>query len=134
MRLADWEPHLSSSPALNQLFQLLTQAYYISGRGLSTDGRTIAVISHFSSLLADAGFQNIQEQKYTLDFSANTPLYTGFYQDALSGFQVLKPWFIHLSLISETDFQLLYQQMLIEMSADDFSVSSDALIAWGEKP
>ena len=133
MRLADWEPGTSTSPALNQLLQLLTQAYYMTGRGLSSDGTAIAIISHFSSLLSDAGFENIQEQKYILDFSANTPLHTGFYQDALSGFQVLKPWFIHLSLISETDFQLLYQQMLLEMSDPGFHTSCDALIAWGEK-
>lgn len=134
MRLADWELLTSNSPALNQLLQLLTQAFYLSGRGLSTDGKTLAVTSHFSSLLRDAGFQNIQELKHTLDFSVNTPLHTGFYQDALAGFQVLKPFFLNVSLISESDFQLLYQQMLIETSASDFSASCDALIAWGEKP
>lgn len=134
MRLADWELCTSNSSALNQLIQLLAQAYYRSGRGLSADGKTLGVISHFSSLLQDAGFQNIQQQAYTLDFSANTPLRAGFYQDALSGFQVLKPFFLNLSLISETDFQQLYQQMLVETSAPDFHVTCDALIAWGEKP
>ena len=134
MRLADWDLLTSSSPAFNQLLQILAQAYYISGRGFSSDGKTLGVTSHFASLLQDTGFQNIQQQVRTLDFSANTPLHTGFYQDALSGFQVIKPFLTRLSLISDNDFQLLYQQMLIETSAPDFRATCDALIAWGEKP
>jgi len=134
MRLADSELPVTSSPALEQLLQLLARAFQISERSFSNDGKTLAVISHFSSFLRDAGFQNIQEYARTLDFSAHTPLHAGFYQNTMSGFQVIKPFFIGLSLMSEVDYQLLYQQMLIETSAPDFHASSDVLIAWGEKP
>lgn len=133
-RLADGELPVTTSPALEQLLQILSQAYHMTGRGFSPDGKTLGVTSQLSLLLQNAGYDKVQEYARTLDFSANTPLHHGFYQDTLAAFQLLKPFFVGLQLITNVDYQQLYQQMLVETISPDFRAACDVLIAWGEKP
>jgi ubiquinone/menaquinone biosynthesis C-methylase UbiE len=131
--LTEIELPVTTSPALTQLYQLLARAYQQTSRSFTTSGSTFAIIANLSSLLQNAGFHNIQERTYTLDFSTNTPLHTAFYQSTLSFFQLIEPFFTGLSLITTTEYQRLYQQMSSETWDISFRATGSLLSAWGER-
>lgn len=124
----------SNSPACEALDGKLARAIYKSGLGLSTDGRTFGMMAMLKPLLQQVGCLNIQQRAHFIDYSIGTEAHSGYYQNLLVAYELLKPFLLKSEETTEAEFEHLYWQMQVEMLADTFSAFWLLLSAWGEKP
>ncbi len=135
IRLTELELPVTTSPALNELWDIGARAFYKSGRSFSVDGRHIGITPVLKRLLRDAGFQDVKYQGYVLDISAGTADFEGFFRNFVYVMQLVKPFLLRAEgLTSEQEYDRLYQQMQAEMLASDFCGLWTYVTAWGEKP
>jgi ubiquinone/menaquinone biosynthesis C-methylase UbiE len=135
IRLTELELPVTTSPALNELWDIGARAFYKSGRSFSVDGRHIGITPVLKRLLRDAGFQDVKHQGYVLDISAGTADFEGFWRNFVYVMQLVKPFLLKAEgLTTEQEYDRLYQQMQAEMLASDFCGLWTYVTAWGEKP
>jgi SAM-dependent methyltransferase len=67
--ITEGESIYTTSPALERLQELLCQALYMSGYGLSGSPRFMGIVARLGSLLAQTGFQQIRTDVSVLDYS-----------------------------------------------------------------
>jgi ubiquinone/menaquinone biosynthesis C-methylase UbiE len=134
LRLNEGEMAITNSPAYEKLSGLVVKAIQLVNRSFSPDGRHFGITPMLSRLLREAGYQNIQQRPYIVDFSAGTESRDGWYQDFMIGFYLGSPFIIQMGLITKEDFESTYQQMLAEMLSDNFCGIAFGLTAWGQKP
>jgi ubiquinone/menaquinone biosynthesis C-methylase UbiE len=120
----------SSSPALNQLTDLALQALHNAGHYFTPQGD--GVTSHIAGLLQRSGIKDVQTRVYTMICYANTPDWQGFFDDARYLFRTMQP-FLSRWTRAPGDYEVLYQQMLIELQQPDFTGTVEAVTAWGSK-
>ncbi len=124
---------VTTSAAFNRL-NLLTSRMVQGVYGFSSDGDNLCLTPMLKTLLLQAGYQNIQQKPHTIDFSAGTDAYMDLYRNYEVFFQLLKPTLISTGIITEAEFDPLFQQMCNEMLSDDFRGIWYFLTAWGSKP
>jgi ubiquinone/menaquinone biosynthesis C-methylase UbiE len=135
IRLTELELPVTTSPALNELWDIGARAFYKTGRSFSVDGRHIGITPVLKRLLRDAGFQDVKQRGYVLDISAGTADFEGFFRNFVYVMQLVKPFLLKAEgLTSEQEYDRLYQQMQAEMLASDFCGLWTYVTAWGEKP
>lgn len=132
--LNEGEMPITNSPAFEKLSGLFVQGLKLVGHSFSPDGRHFGITPMLTRLLREAGYQNIQQKPYIIDFSAGTEVRDGWYQDFMIGFMLGSPFIIKLDLITKEDFQATYRQMLAEMLTDTFCGLAFGLTVWGQKP
>lgn len=132
--LNEGEMPITNSPAFEKLSGLFVRALKLAGRSFSPDGRNFGITPMLTRLLREAGYQNIQQKPYLIDFSAGTEVRDGWYQDFMIGFMMGSPFIINMDLITKEDFQATYRQMLAEMLKDTFCGVGFSLAVWGQKP
>jgi ubiquinone/menaquinone biosynthesis C-methylase UbiE len=121
--MTEGESIYTTSPALQRLQEMICQALYTSGYGLSASPRFMGVVARLGSLLAQTGFQQIQTDVSVLDSS--------YYREDQEANRAWRESF-H-ALISETSIFLFQAgvttaeelaqvdaQLLIEMYQEDF--------------
>lgn len=124
----------SNSPACEKLDNFLARAIYLNGQGLSSDGRSFGMTVMLKRLLMNAGCVNIQQRPFLIDYSVGTESHSGYYQNLLVVYQLLRPFILKMGVTHAEEFDQLYWQMQVEMLAEDFSAFWLFLSAWGEKP
>ncbi len=116
---AEW-PY-TTSPALNQLNKLLSQAMHTAGMGLSTDGYTQGVVARLGSLLYKAGFHPTGVECHALDFSGYRPReHKIWLDDAVALYHLARPFLVKYVPRSEEMIDFLYDQMIQQMWEPDF--------------
>lgn len=133
IRMTEGEMPLTNSPAFERLSSLYVQALKVVGRSLSPDGRHFGITPMLPRLIKDAGFQHVEKRPLLADFSTGSKGHAGWSQEFTTAFQLGSQFLLHLGLIQQEEFNLLYQQMLAEMSADTFCGIAYGLTVWGEK-
>lgn len=111
---------VSTSPAFEKLQSLIYQALWQTGYGFSIDGRTLGMTHAIPRLLRAAGYQELRHLGFGLEFSVNTAGWMDFYRNAEIGYRLGKPFYLKTGVITDEEFEQLYQQMLIEMHSDNF--------------
>lgn len=135
LRMTDMiDPAITTSAACERRMQLSFLAQSRLGYGFSPIGRTVGVTSVILSLLRNAGYQDVQHAAYALDFSHGTDAWANVYRDAEVVGRLLQPLLINSGVTTEEEAEQLYQQMLIEMHADDFCGMWHYMTIWGVKP
>ena len=134
IRLSELELPVTTSPALNELWDITARAFYDTGRSFSVDGRHIGITAVLKRLLRDAGFQNVKHQGHVMDISAGTVDFEGFFRNFVYIFELAKPFHLRARGVTEQEYDRLYQQMQAEMLASDFCGLWTYVTAWGEKP
>jgi SAM-dependent methyltransferase len=135
LRMTDMiDPAITTSAACERRMQLSFLAQSRLGYGFSPIGRTVGVTSVIPKLLRDAGYQDVQHAAYALDFSRGTDAWANVYRDAEVVGRLLQPLLINTGVTTEEEAEQLYQQMLIEMHADDFCGMWHYMTIWGVKP
>lgn len=109
-----------TTPAFERMGALLNQALWQTGHGFSPDGRTVGLTAMLPRLLRAGGYQSVRTQAYALEQSAQVAIWSDSYRNYEIAYIQLRPLFIKTGLISEEDFDQLYQQLLIELNSDDF--------------
>ena len=135
LRMTDMiDPAITTSAACERRMELSFLAQARLGYGFSPIGRTVGVTSVIPSLLRNAGYQDVQHAAYALDFSRGTDAWANVYRDAEVVGRLLQPLLINTGVTTEEEAEHLYQQMLIEMHADDFCGMWHYMTMWGVKP
>ncbi len=132
--LTDCEAAITTSPALERLQSLGTQAMKKVGQSFSPDGRNFGITPMLSSFLRDAGFRDVQLKAYVIDFSAGTEAHYGFYQDFMIMLNQGQPFLIKTGMATAEEVEYLQQLALAEMMMEDFRGIWYYLRAWGRKP
>jgi ubiquinone/menaquinone biosynthesis C-methylase UbiE len=135
IRLTEFEGlGISNSLSLEKLIRTFARALKLAGQNFSPDGERIGIAPMLGGLLRDVGCKNIQQRAHVIDYSTGTEFHEGFRQDWMVAFKLARPAFVGAGVITEEEFDQLYQQMLIDMLSDEFRGIMFLLTAWGEKP
>jgi hypothetical protein len=85
-------------------------------------------------LLADTGFQHIQQQAYIINYSAGMPGHRAVYDNLKTLMKLLQPFIVRYSLATQQEIEVLYERNLYEMQTEDFCGVAFFQRVWGEKP
>lgn len=125
---------ISNSPAGAQINAWLCEALWRAGYSFSEDGRTIGMTPMLPLLLRTAGQQNIQMQAYAVEYSANTERWASGYRNAEVACYQLMPLFVKTGVATQEEVERQYQQLLIEMRAEDYVCMGHYVSVWGQNP
>lgn len=134
LHLTDFELPLSNSPAFEKLMGLAIRSFQMSKLSFSPEGRNVGITFMLGRFLRNAQFENIQHQAHVVEFSEGTENHMAMYQNWMIASKLVQPYLIKLGLGAQEELELLYQQMLTEMVADDFCAVWYFMSAWGRKP
>lgn len=134
LRLTECEMPLTNSLGFEKLSTLFTRGLQVSGQSFSPDGRHIGITPVLGQLLREAGFQNMGRKVHMVDASEGMEAYESCYQNYQVAFKLVEPFMIKLGLTSAEEFDVLYQQMLNEMSSEGFCAAWYYLTVAGAKP
>jgi ubiquinone/menaquinone biosynthesis C-methylase UbiE len=121
----------SNSPALTALCDLVLETCYCSGRFFArhNDG----VIQRLVLLMTMHGIEAVKYREHVLVFQAGTREHHTFFEGMRQLFRVALPFFQKWTRVP-SDYEHIYQQVLIEMQAPDFVATWHLLTAWGRRP
>ncbi len=134
IRLTEPEAPVSTSPALNALWEMAIKSFVVSKRSFSRDGRHLGITLALKPLLREAGFEHISHLGHVLDISSAAEDAEGYRVNFRYAIKLVEPFYLKLGLTTEEEFEPLYNQMLAEMLADDFSGYWMYVTVYGEKP
>jgi ubiquinone/menaquinone biosynthesis C-methylase UbiE len=134
IRLTEIEAPITSSPAFEKLNGIGLHTAHQAKRLYALGERTIGITSVFGRLLREAGCQNIQKKAHLFDFSAESEYRDGWIQNWHMAYQLARPFFLKMSLLTEEEFQTLIMQMTADMLSDGFCGIVYGMTAWGELP
>ncbi len=86
-----------------------------------------------TQLLKEAGCTTVQQKPYLIDHSYGTEVYEAFLQDVKVFFKLVQPQMVALELITNEEYDRLYEQMLVEMMQPTFRSLLVFIVAWGKK-
>ncbi|MHB8600117.1 MAG: class I SAM-dependent methyltransferase [Ktedonobacteraceae bacterium] len=134
LHLTDFELPLSNSSAFEKLMGLAIRSFQMSKLSFSPEGRNVGITFMLGRFLRNAQFEHIQHQAYVVEFSQGTENYMAMYQNWMIASKLVQPYLVKLGLGTQEELERLYQQMLIEMVAEDFCAVWYFMSAWGRKP
>jgi SAM-dependent methyltransferase len=135
LRLAEpYDFGVTNSAAIERIQELGTHMLWKLGYGFSVDGRTFGLAHTLPSLLRQAGYTNTKSQAYCIEFSFDQPAWIDYYRNYQSAYQQAKMLWVQAGLITEEDFDQLYQQMIIDMNTETFQGMAAMITVSGEKP
>ena len=119
----------TTTPALNHLGNLITQAFYKAGYFFTPD-KDGAITAHLAELMHQHGILNVQTRTSAIKFQTGTPEGRFFAEDMRLSFQTMLPFLGKWTRVPD-DYEAIYQQALADMQAPDFFATWDVLTSWG---
>ncbi|GHO99712.1 hypothetical protein KSF_097600 [Reticulibacter mediterranei] len=95
-------------------------ALHRAGQCLTPNDAQLGNTAVLPSLLRQTGYQSVRHVAHAIDWSTNAPWHNACCQNALIGFQLLKPFLLKHQAITEQAFQQAYQRMERELQTEDF--------------
>jgi ubiquinone/menaquinone biosynthesis C-methylase UbiE len=124
---------LTTCPAFEKMKDLCMQLGYQMGYGFSPDGHSWGMTPVLPRLLRNAGFTEIKIRANAVNFSPFDEAYADIRDNTRVGMLQTRPIMIKTGMMTEEEFDKLYQQVEIEMLSDDFYGIWPLLTAWGTK-
>lgn len=133
-RFTDWnEPGITNSPACEELQRKCFRALDLAGRVFAPDGRHFGICQMLGHFLREAGYQDVQQKAYVIDFSAGTAAHKTWFENLSVGFTLLLPFLLKHGVTTKEEFDELYHQFLIEIFDESFCGICFFLTVWGTK-
>jgi ubiquinone/menaquinone biosynthesis C-methylase UbiE len=133
IRLTENDLPITSSTALATIGGMISQAFYMTKRSFSPEGRLLSITPTLKHLLQDAGCQDIRQAVYITNFSTGTEAHVELCQDLARTYHLVQPLLINTGVTTQEEVEHLYQQMQVEMQSD-FRAVGFYLTVWGKKP
>lgn len=134
VRLTECDDSGRTSSAAGELLRTwLLEASRRGGYGLAPTADSLGTTTHLAGLLSEAGCQEIIQRPWTIDCSWGTELYTSQRQNHMVGFKQAERLFVRLGLTTTEEFQVIYDQMLVESASETFRSTLSLLTATGKK-
>jgi len=134
IRLVEAEWGMSNGEAREQLAGRLIRALWLTGKGYYPEGKLLGITLMLTQFLREGGLADIQHKAHAIDYSHGTQAHESWYQNALFGYPLLFPFMQKAGVITQKEFDQLYQQTLDEMQEPRFRGLFFFLSAWGRKP
>jgi SAM-dependent methyltransferase len=128
---AEWP--LTNSLAFEKLSALASRALWLAGRSFSPDGQHLGITPMLERFLRNAGYHNIQREVHTLSFLPGTDIYSMCFHNYRVLFKLLQPFLQKMGVITPVEFDVLYEQMIIDLQSEDFCGLLSLLTVYGEK-
>jgi hypothetical protein len=80
--------------------------------------------------LTEAGFVEAKYTPFVLDASSGSALHLSASRNTEVAFALLKPFLLRVGIVSTEEFEQLYQQVLIDLRAADFTCVSFGCTVW----
>lgn len=120
LRLTECDVPLTTSVTSDWLYGKMAEAFERSGR-IASSNRQSGITVMLGHLLRQAGFDSVQSTAYGLDFSADAELHSDIVKDLSIMFRLLQPFAVKMGVVAtEQEFEQTYQQIMLEMSQEDF--------------
>jgi ubiquinone/menaquinone biosynthesis C-methylase UbiE len=124
----------TTSPTLEEwnarMFQIIKRAGY----GFSPTGRSYGMAPVLPQLLRKAGYQDVQNFVHVVEFSAGTPAWADFYRQTEIAYQSGKAMLVKAGMATQEEADQLYNQIIIELMAEDFGHMWHYQTVQGVKP
>ena len=101
---------------------------------LSPEGKNFGITPKLGYFLRGAGYQNIRQTPYIVDYSAGAEAHDATYQDWKIALKLIQPFLITMKVTTQEEADALYKQAMTEMLSNDFTAIVYLLSVWGEKP
>jgi len=135
MRLTEADTwNIVECPAVQRFAEMQVRALYAAGSGFSAAGPCFGLSPQLSRFLYNAGYERVQHAAFAIDISAGMPSHEGFTQNIAIAASLLLPFLLRTGTTTQEEFDLLYQQMQLEMHSSEFRGLWFFLTAWGYKP
>jgi len=125
---------VTTSLAFEQMQALWFRLYTRGGYGFSPHGPGFGLAPVLPRLLRLAGYRDVQYAAHALEFSADTPAWADFFHNMEVACQLGRDPAVKSGVASREEWDRVYQQMLIEMHAEDFCGIWHFTTFWGTKP
>jgi len=125
---------ITNSAAFEQLVITGANAARKAGRSFFPEGRYSGTMAMLGRFLRGAGFQDIHQQAYMIDWSADTPseAYAASYENIMIAVHLLRSFMVGVGVISPERYDELAQQAIIDMQSPDFCAIGLFMSAWGK--
>ncbi len=133
-RITEFSEGLTNSAAAGTLWGFYSKALSVTRRSFDPDGRHIGIINQLPRLFREAGFKYVQMKAHAIEHSANTPAWEGWYKNYSIVNKLLKPFVVNAGVMTEAEFDKLYQQFQGEFLSESFTGMEIYLTVWGENP
>jgi ubiquinone/menaquinone biosynthesis C-methylase UbiE len=113
---------VTNSLALEKHSLLITRALYRTGRIFCADENAnhFGITPMLGAFLQQAGYHDIRERAYILNFSVGSQGHLSHYKNLQVAMKLLQPFLLKLNLTTQEELDQLYNQMLLEMSHENF--------------
>ncbi len=133
IQLTEAELPITNSSALAQLGGLIAQAFFLTRRSFSPEGRLLSITPVLKQLVQDAGCQSVQQVVSETNFSSGTPVHREVIQDIVQAYRLVLPFLVNAGVTTQQEVEQVYQQMLSEIQSDDFGAVAFSLTVLGKK-
>lgn len=120
LRLIDSDGVRTNNAVCEKFANLLCQVFHASGYGFSPDGSDFGVTPVLESLLRRAGFVQVENTAYVINWSTDAPAWQSAYRCLEISGQLLLDALEEEKIMLRKDAEKLYKQMLIELRSDSF--------------
>lgn len=134
IRLTEFEAPVTNSLGVTTLAGMLTRSLWRAGQSFSPDGRHMGITPVLARLLREAGCIQVQEMAHIMDYSIGTEAHASNYQNVMTLYKLLQPFFVKMGVTTQEEVNQVYQQALEEMKSKDYFGVIFFLAAWGTKP
>lgn len=125
---------ITTSPALEEwnarMFQIIKRA----GFGFSPTGRSYGMAPVLPQFLRQAGYLHMQHQAYVVEFSVGTPGWADFYRQTEIAYSAGKAMLVRAGMATREEADQMYQQIIVELMAEDFGHMWHYQTVQGVKP
>ncbi len=133
IRMTEGDIPFTNKPAYDTLWRWLSQALHKAGQSFSPSGQQLGIVPVLAYLISQAGFQDIRQVPHMLDGSLGTEFYEAARNDMLLACKLFEPFVIGLGVTTPEEFDKAYEQMQVEMLADNFRSLALMLTVIGTK-
>jgi ubiquinone/menaquinone biosynthesis C-methylase UbiE len=128
------ETPITNNPAFEKMAALANQAVKLAGISFSPDGRHTGITPMLGPLVRAAGFKNVENQAYAIDFSAGTRAHNSVIEDMAVLAELLKPFLIKHQVSTREELDKIYNEITTTVDAADFYGIWFYLSVFGRKP
>ncbi|WP_165422874.1 class I SAM-dependent methyltransferase [Ktedonosporobacter rubrisoli] len=135
--ICDIEPESFGSTtgdALGRYSLFLTQASRCAGKAFTSFGEMVGISAVQPRLLREAGFHQVQQGAYIINYSAGMPAHDAIYDNFKTFMKLLQPFIIAQNLSTQEELERLYAQALEEMEDNEFCAAAFFSRVCAKKP
>lgn len=128
---AEWPT--TNSPAAQQLAQMIMQALWKAGYGLSRDEATLGIAQGLPTLLRESGGGDVEQETHAFSFSCGPRHAEAVVNHLRTTAHLMQPFLTRMGYGSQHEVEALAEQMAQESRAMDFVGAMTVLQAWMQK-